>query len=237
MVPAGAAGGAIVKRTGNPVRLRNFDHHVRLDIVANDCFATLQLTDKPLTSRVLRPYDQRTALKANVAAAMVRLAELKKSGPLKVGDLFCGSGTILIEAARTYPHHRWVGFDLNKQAVSGAQQNLQANGVTAVEVFRGNSICLAREWDGLFDRIITNPPFGLRLGKRIHYESFYRELVATLDRLLRPGGMAVVLVMKFGVMRHAILRSSLSLQSFHPVEMNGVRPTIMVLSRKEGDAD
>ena len=44
------------------------------------------------------------------------------------------------------------------------------------------------------DRVVSNPPFGKQLGRPEEISPLYRALVAECDRVLKPGGRAVLLV-------------------------------------------
>ena len=47
---------------------------------------------------------------------------------------------------------------------------------------------------GSVDRILSNPPFGKQMGKPEEIGPLYRRMIPQYARVLRPGGLAVLLV-------------------------------------------
>jgi len=71
-------------------------------------------------------------------------------------DVGCGYGAVGIAAACFNPNLHVVMTDVNARAVQLAEQNIERNGVTNVEVRRG---CLYEPVEGLaFDCVLSNPP-------------------------------------------------------------------------------
>jgi tRNA (guanine6-N2)-methyltransferase len=77
--------------------------------------------DQPLSRRKYRVVNVRGALRPTVAAALVRLAT-PGSKSQRVWDPFCGSGTILCEAAQM-GHEVW-GTDIEPEAVEASRSNI-----------------------------------------------------------------------------------------------------------------
>jgi 23S rRNA G2445 N2-methylase RlmL len=134
------------------------------------------------------------SLRPTVAAAMVRLAEIKPNHV--VLDPMCGAGTLVAEhltAARDFrvPIPAALVGDLDFGAVRAAAANLRSLG----------SVHLAR-WDAArlplatasVDRVLCNPPFGKQLGAPAEIGPLYGRVVAECDRVLRVGGRVVFLV-------------------------------------------
>ncbi len=53
------------------------------------------------------------------------------------------------------------------------------------------------------DRLVSNPPFGKQLGRPEEVGPLYRDMIAEYDRVLRPGGQAVLLTAEAGPLRAA----------------------------------
>lgn len=127
---------------------------------------------------------------------------------LRVIDLGCGSGALLCALLNEFPNATGVGVDLDERATETAAANLSRLGYAV----RGKIVC--GEWfgpvDGVFDVIISNPPYipeGDRpsLPREVReYESAtalfagaegldaYRKIFAAAPRFLALGGLAVV---------------------------------------------
>jgi len=147
----------------------------------------LRLSDATMRHRTYKREHLPASLRPTVAAAMVRLA-----GALPgqvVLDPMCGAGTILAEQAEIARVGLWGG-DCELSAVRAAAVNLR----------RFHPV-LAR-WDATrlplpdrsVDRLISNPPFGVQLGRPEDIGPLYRRMVPEYHRVLRPGGRAVLLV-------------------------------------------
>jgi SAM-dependent methyltransferase len=106
----------------------------------------------------------------------------------------CGYHAILVSRHA----EKVVATDVNPRALEYAQFNAQLNGVDNVEFRRGD---LFAPVEGLtFDSIVTNPPFVISPERTYVYrdagrvaDEFTRDIVQTLPRYLRPGGIAHLL--------------------------------------------
>lgn len=227
--------GAVVNRlTGMKVDLEHFTVQVRVDLYDHICTVGLQLTRTGLDRRYSWEFRPRVALRTVVAYAMLRLARLQSS-PRCVLDPFCGSGTVLLEAAAMYPDARLVGSDKVSECVEGARANTRAAGLAdRIEVFEADARDLAERWDaGSVDAVICNPPFGVRLGLKTDFMQLYARFLRGVAHVLPPGGRAVFLG---GKRRHHVAHIVQRIPELHLVhvrviETGGVYPAIYVLER------
>jgi 23S rRNA G2445 N2-methylase RlmL len=83
--------------TKSKVNLNNPDIIIFLYICGKECYLGIDLSAEDLGKRDYRIYVHQEALKATIAYSLLRVAEYNKKETLL--DPFCGSGTILIEAA------------------------------------------------------------------------------------------------------------------------------------------
>lgn len=152
-----------------------------------------------------------TALR-RLTGAGAACAGAGRDAPLRILDLGCGTGCILISLLGELTGAFGVGVDLAPGAAGIARANADANGVG------GRSAFLAGDWaraiggeagqGGLFDLLVCNPPYiedwtlaGLSDGVRLYDPVLaldggrdglapYRILAPEVMRLLRPGGVA-----------------------------------------------
>ncbi len=103
----------------------------------------------------------------------------------RVLDLGCGWGAVGISVGKRYPACRIVMSDVNRRALSLAQQNAEKNGVAA-QTIESNG---CESIEGPFDYILTNPP--IRAGKQVIYKMF-----ADCAKLLRPQGALYLVIRK-----------------------------------------
>jgi 23S rRNA G2445 N2-methylase RlmL len=162
---------------------------------------SIDLAGEPLHRRGADRAQGEAPLKETLAAALLRIAGYRGDAPLI--DLFCGSGTLLVEAGmaardiapgllrRRWGFHGWrghqaaawarvrqeaearraaaaarpvtlIGHDTDPDALSRARANARAFGLD-LRLHRG-SMQEARPPRGEPGLIVTNPPYGERLG-------------------------------------------------------------------------
>ncbi|TVR32781.1 MAG: methyltransferase domain-containing protein [Spirochaetaceae bacterium] len=192
-----AAGAQLQRDYRLEVDLENFDVNVRIDIVDQRVLVGLQLNQSRLDRRYLRTYRPRVSLRPAIAYAMLTLADLADDAATVV-DPFCGSGTILLEAASIFPQARVLGFDHDREAVDGARHNSAQNALQhriAVQYADARGIHQLIEPRSV-DAIVTNPPFGIRLARRTDFRSLYGRFLESAWQVLKPAGKLVILVGK-----------------------------------------
>jgi len=138
----------------------------------------VRLSDRTMRHRTYKEDHVLASLRPTVAAAMVRLAGV---GPgMTVLDPMCGAGTIVAET-----------IELGKQRRGG---RIEAR-------WDARRLPLPTE---SVDRIVSNPPFGKQLGSIEQVLPLYTAAAAEWDRVLRPGGRAVFLVMEQLTLRNVL---------------------------------
>jgi 23S rRNA G2445 N2-methylase RlmL len=172
-----------------------------LTIKGKTAVSGVRLTDRTMRHRTYKTEHVAASLRPSVAGAMARLAGI---GPgMTVLDPMCGAGTILAEAvslceSRRMRDVKYLGGDIDPNAVFCAGQNLGNRGAPVLTRWDSTELPLDRD---SVDRIICNPPFGVQLLIPDDIEPLYEDAVKEWDRVLRPGGRAVVLVSEFDILR------------------------------------
>jgi 23S rRNA G2445 N2-methylase RlmL len=108
-------------------------------------------------------------------------------------DPFCGYGAIPSERIKRFPLKKMFAFDIKDEAIRFTREKIQGESAR---------LCLVKKLDlfeifselkqGSVGKIITDPPWGL-------YEAigdigaFYAKMLRVFNRLLAPGGIAVIL--------------------------------------------
>jgi release factor glutamine methyltransferase len=141
-----------------------------------------------------------------VETALARIPD--RNAPLSLLDLGTGTGCILVALLSELPRARGLGIDRAEGAARIARANAAANGVGDRAAF------LVGDWAGAvgdgFDLVVSNPPYiradvvptlgpevtehdpGLALDGGMDGLVAYRAILADLDRLLAPGGFALL---------------------------------------------
>ncbi len=224
-----AAGDVIVKRYGKKVDLKNFDTEIRVDVIDNVCYVGIQLTRESLHKRGYRVFEHPAALKPTLAYAMLRIVDLKKSDSLL--DPMCGGGTIPIEAALSIKPKKIFASDRNEKYIEGARKNAEKAGALTKIIFNVSD-CKDMSWAGSVNKIVTNPPFGVRMGKG---RSFLRKLYFNfLDASYEVVKDKVCLLsLKSNLLKYA-LRKHGKFRIVHErvVGHGSIYPKLVVLERK-----
>ena len=228
------AGGGLDAHYAAAVDLEDYDVEVRVDVHDDRCLVSVQHTREALSRRQLEGYQPRAALKANVAYALLRLAHLDEP-PDVLLDPFCGSGTILLEAADLWPEVRGYGNDWDEEAVAGARKNIERAGRSdRMTIREGDVWHLADRFDDVAaDLVVTNPPFGVRMASSMDFLPFYRRVLGQLHEMLRSGGTVVMLVLREGPFNTALRETeAFSIRHVRVIEIGGLYPHIFVLERR-----
>jgi tRNA (guanine6-N2)-methyltransferase len=206
---------------------------VWLTIHGEQAVCGLRLSDRTMRHRSYKAEHLRASLRPSVAAAMVRLAG---TGPdMVVLDPMCGAGTILaeqVELARQRGLRVTIcGGDIDRNALRAAEANLMR--------FRPHILA---HWDARrlplpnasVDRIVCNPPFGRQLGEPLEIGPLYRRALVEWDRVLKPGGRAVILVGEPEPLFEALRPLGWTAQKQYRVRVLGLPALLGVWRKREG---
>lgn len=164
----------------------------------------VRLSDRTMRHRRYKVEQVLASLRPTAAASMVRLAGI---GPgMTVMDPMCGAGTILAETIelakqRKYGTVNVLGGDIDPNAIFVTKENLHPVGPAKLEKWDARKLPIERE---SIDRIVTNPPFGKQLSSPDEIGALYWLSAKQWNRVLRPGGRAVILVAEQDVLETAL---------------------------------
>ena len=184
---------------------------VHAHLFRDRCTLLVDTSGKSLHKRGWRVFQGRAPLAETLAAAVLLSSGWDRRSPLI--DPFCGSGTLLVEAALLAADHapglfrsrfafegfadfdvrRWrrlreeagqrsrfpkrlrlIGSELSAEAIDGARENHASVGVDErieLEVADATELAPRRGWNGW---IVTNPPYGERVGEGEDLRALYR---------------------------------------------------------------
>ena len=172
---------------------------VWLTIREESAICGLRLTDKTMRHRTYKEEHLPASLRPVVAAAMVRLAQAQPSQLLL--DPMCGVGTILAERLLADRRSRVIGGDVEEAAVRAAKDNLRHLGEAWLARWDARQLPVP---DRSIAHLACNPPFGKQLGEPEDIGMLYAEMVVEFDRVLKPGGRAVLLVSDMAALARAV---------------------------------
>lgn len=168
-----------------------------LTIKGSTAVCGLRLSDRTMRHRLYKEDHILASLRPTVAGGMVHLAGV---GPgMTVLDPMCGAGTILAETIEVAKRRgkagrvTVLGGDIDPNAMFVTGQNLDNVGPAVLARWDSRRLPLEHE---SVDRIVCNPPFGKQLVSPDEIPPLYAACAAEWNRVLRPGGRAVLLAME-----------------------------------------
>jgi tRNA G10 N-methylase Trm11 len=105
-------------------------------------------------------------------------------------DPFAGYGAIVMERIISFPYTKVIAGEKDKQIFKLLQEKLK--GKTGVVVGRWDATDLSSLTDGSVNKIVTDPPWGI-YSNNMGLDSFYIKILQEFTRVLKKGGLAVVL--------------------------------------------
>ncbi len=218
-----------------PVRLNSPSIIVYAEVIEDEFrFGILLTGDRSRHRRGYRIYDHPAALKPTLAYSMIRISRAKDGDVIL--DPMCGGGTIVIEAALTFINSKIICVDKNPAHIKGAKMNAIAARVQnrinfLVEDARRLPEVLG---EASVDVVISNPPYGIRLGDPSSVRKLYKDFLPALSRILRDGGRATIITTESNYILNLIRRGEVF--RLRPVHIRKVRhgdlwASIMVLEK------
>ena len=203
------------RRDGRRPHPEAVDWRVTLD--GDRALVGLRPGARPLHRRPWKTASIPGTLHPPVAAAMARLAGIRP-GQLVV-DPCCGAGTVLIEAAELCPAARFAGGDIDPAALAAASTNRRGG----IGWQRHDSAALPYLSDSV-DRIVTNPPWGVRVAEIRALPALLREW----RRVIRPDGRLICLADPDQLSAFAGRDANWRAVRTLPISLSGRHPQIVV---------
>jgi tRNA (guanine6-N2)-methyltransferase len=162
-----------------------------------------------------------------IAAVMLALAKPRPGNT--VYDPFCGAGTLLAEAAAQDVPLTVLGTELDPRHLAESVGNHAV--FPAVWLGRADAAHLPVA-DGAVDRVVSNLPFGKRVGSHAGNTTLYPAFLAELGRVLRADGRAVLLTEDKQLFKRTVEAArGLRVLREVPLASGGLHPTAYVLER------
>lgn len=217
---------AITQKTGwSYTEQQRGDFDVRLFADRTNLTVSVRLTLDPLHHRKYKTSYKQGSLKPTIAAAMI-VSAANNERDLNVVDNFCGSGTILCEAA--IMGHSVFGGDIDSKSVASTQTNLNNTGLETTKQVKTLD-ATETDWPtSSFDCAVSNLPWGKQV-KFDKISKLYGDSLKEYRRILRPHGSICTLGVKPELFIKHLKRH------FSPVEIEsyqigylGQNPTMIV---------
>ncbi|XP_065701837.1 tRNA (guanine(6)-N(2))-methyltransferase THUMP3 isoform X2 [Patagioenas fasciata] len=194
-------GGAVQEHFQWKADMTNFDVEVLLNIHNNEVVVGIALTEESLHRRNITHFGP-TTLRSTLAYGMLRLCDPQPTDI--VVDPMCGTGAIPIEGATEWPSCYHIAGDNNSQAVKRAANNIcsllkknenkeSTSPGIPLDIIQWD-ICNLPLRSGSVDIIVSDMPFGKRIGSKRKNWDLYPACLLEMGRICVPGtGRAALL--------------------------------------------
>lgn len=163
----------------------NYSVEVLIDVTDNKARLFLDPLVDPRYS--YRRKSVPASINPGVAACVVSYASDYFSGDARVLDDFCGAGTLLFERGY-YPYYTLTGVDINVKAIEAAKENsIYAQVHPQFHLVDALKFTAKR-----YSEVLTNMPFGHRVGSHEANERLYDRYFHVLPDILTDHGIAVL---------------------------------------------
>jgi len=212
------------------VCMKNYEMEVLYQMHDSQIVMGISLTSKRVSIRN-RVACGPTTLDAANAYALVKWANIQPGEV--VLDPMGGSGTIPIEGSHLHPSAHFISSDHSMGNVEISMSNVKEYaGKGPLSVFCCDISRLALRPQSV-DVIISDLPFGMRIGSVSANKSLYPSLFKAMERALRSGGRAILLTMAKAVILKVIkerARLGWTLVHERQLEVGGYRSWVFELS-------
>ncbi|KAI6650512.1 THUMP domain-containing protein 3 isoform X3 [Oopsacas minuta] len=229
-------GGACQDYFGWNVNLKHFDVEIFVWIFENqNVMVGITLTKDSLAIRNIVKFGP-TTLRPCICYCLSRTVSIKL-GEVVI-DPMCGSGSIPIEAAIAWPNAFYLGADSFLQAPFNTAENIhyvntnRAKGVIPVDSLVWDATCLPLRTSSV-DVILTDLPYGRRMGTKHHNWKLYPDLLSEFGRVCKPSTSRAALLTQDSKCIVNVLKSNPFWKKSHVFWLNhgGLRSAIYVLIR------
>ncbi|KAM4740908.1 tRNA (guanine(6)-N(2))-methyltransferase THUMP3 isoform 1-T2 [Anableps anableps] len=233
-------GGAVQEFFQWKADMTKFDIEVLLNIHNEEVVIGIALTEESLHRRNISHFGP-TTLRSTLCYGMLRLCKPQESDIIL--DPMCGTGAIPLEGAIEFSSSFYVAGDNNDMAVNRTINNIFH--IQKRRADKGSPSGLpidTVQWDlsnlpirtSSVDIIITDMPFGKRMGSRKKNWDLYPSCLREMARVCRPGsGKAVLLTQDKKCFAKAISRMGGLWRKLHTVWVNvgGLHAGVYLLKR------
>ncbi|XP_055770996.1 THUMP domain-containing protein 3 [Salvelinus fontinalis] len=223
--------------------MTKFDIEVLLNIHNVEVVIGIALTEESLHRRNITHFGP-TTLRSTLCYGMLRLSKPQASDVIL--DPMCGTGAIPLEGAIEWQQAFYLAGDNNDMAVSRTVNNICHIQKKRLDKSSTPGLPIDTvQWDlchlpmrtNSVDIIITDMPFGKRMGSRKNNWDLYPPCLREMARVSRPGsGKAVILTQDKKCFQKAISRMGGLWRKHHTVWVNvgGLHAGVFLLKRTAG---
>ncbi len=220
----------LVARIGQENNPSHYDCELRIEAKNGTASVYWKLWNVPDDRYPWRTETVAASMHPATAACLARaaLSRVNAEQP-RVLDPFCGSGTLLFSIEKERACTALIGVDRSPDAIQKARKNARAG--HSRTMFIQKDCRKLRAGEG-FDLVLSNLPFGNRVGTHEENEQTYRAFVRLLPELLCDGGTAVLYTMEYTLLKKLLENEPrLRLSSTARTEAGGLTPQVFFVDK------
>lgn len=184
-----------------------------------------------LSRRQWRKGFVQAGINSSLAYILCMIAQLNKEDILL--DPFCGSSVIPITALKNFKIKRVICSDISGKAIHASKENFETAEIeeNKYKLFKSdiNDIKLSKR---NVDKIVSNLPFGIRVGEHNNNIEIYKSLELLAKKLLRKKGLLVLLTQEKKLLREIFKKEDWNIKSVLRVDEGGLLPEVFVINKK-----
>jgi tRNA G10 N-methylase Trm11 len=167
----------------------------------------------------------------SLAYILCMIANLEKENILL--DPFCGSSVIPITALLNFNIKRVICTDISGNAIDASKKNFKVANIdeSRYKIFR-NDILKSKISKRNVDRIVSNLPFGIRVGDHDSNVLMYKSLESVARKVLRKRGLVVLLTQEKVLLREVFSKDTWDVKSVLRVNEGGLLPEVFLIKQK-----
>lgn len=167
----------------------------------------------------------------SLAYVLCMIAKLGKDDILL--DPFCGSSVIPITALKYFDIKRVICSDISGKAIHASNENFEAAQIeeNRFKLFKSDITDIKLSKRNV-DRIVSNLPFGIRVGEHNNNAEIYKSLELLAKKLLRKKGILVLLTQEKKLLIKIFRKEEWDLKSVLRVDEGGLLPEVFVIKRR-----
>ncbi|XP_072176041.1 tRNA (guanine(6)-N(2))-methyltransferase THUMP3-like [Diadema setosum] len=240
--------GSLINETyGWPVKMKDYDLEVVVNILEDSMLVALSMTKESMHRRNITHFGV-TTLRSTIAYCMLRMTQ-PQPGEV-ICDPMCGVGAIPLEGLLAWRSCLVMSGDVNEVAVERTKGNIDSltEKRKSKQIIRPDLANDVFRWDvtnlplksASIDIFVTDLPFGKRMGSRRNNWSLYRQCLEEMARVCRPKtSRAVVLTQDKKCMAQTLQRCGhlWRKKNFVFINHGGLKACVYLLQRakeKEG---
>jgi 23S rRNA G2445 N2-methylase RlmL len=197
-------------------------------------YSVLRISGNNLTRNLFRREWQIEHVPAGVNPALAYIlcmaAGLKEEDQML--DPFCGGGTIPITASKYFNVRKAFACDLSGKAIEITKRNFQSAEIVKEKYFTLRSnVSMLKFPKEYFDKIITNLPFGVRVGTHENNEKIYKIFAKKCASLIKPDGKVVILTQEKQLIFNMMSQSGFKLVKKFDLRQGGLSPVLCIYKK------